>query len=90
MSTIKIPTCGRIVQLFPGINPTSSAWANNADRCACIVTQSFGESLKANMRALPDSSQEPLWFTSVEHISNVPKDENGNPLEAYWDWPVIN
>lgn len=86
----QLPTAGRIVHFYPvGENEKAITGANNAEKVPAIIIQAWGY-LTANMQVFtmnPDALN--VLRYSVYHISEVPKDDEGNPTVSYWDWPQI-
>lgn len=90
MSTVKIPTCGRMVQYFPSEaekTTRTGAGSNGAQVLPAVVTQVFSQSWSesytgVNMRVFADS-EDVLWKTSVQHKSSA------HEGAEYWDWPEI-
>lgn len=87
---IQIPTVGRIVHFYPiGEVEKSITGANNAEKIPAIIIQAWGY-LTANMQVFTmNSDAVNVLRYSVYHISEVPKNDNGEPIVSYWEWPTI-
>lgn len=88
MSEIKIPSVGRIVHYFSnGTDPAVSA--NGVEMAPAIVVQEWGN-LTINLSVHTMNSDSPVVLRySVPHKSTALKNDKGEILGRYWDWPEI-
>ncbi len=88
MSEVKIPTCGRVIHFFPKVEDVICR-TNNATKVPAIVVQGWGN-LSVNISVFPmcpDATN--VLRYSVCHLSEVAKNDAGEPINSYWDWPEI-
>ncbi len=74
--TVLVPTpeVGEIVKFYPAAHDTQ-ARSNYADQVPAIVTNVFGGGL-ANLRVFQDGNENPLWRTSIKHMSVAEKEDS--------------
>ncbi len=85
---IQIPTCGRMVHYIPVLPDIIKA--QNPDYCKALpATVVEASDLYANMVVLNMGSNPAEAKYSVPHKSVVAKNEDGEPVISYWQWPTI-
>jgi len=82
---IQIPTCGRIVNYIP-VLPDILKHNNHSFIKALPAIVIEATDLYVNMTVFSLSNPAEGRY-SVPHISVVTKDEHGNALLSYWEWP---
>lgn len=89
MSEIKTPTVGRMVIYFPNeFDPVVQH--NRLTEAPAIVVQSFSDNLMLNLSVHTMNGDAPLVLRySVPHKSRAGKNEEGQIVQSYWDWPEI-
>ena len=75
------PTIGRIV-LVKLRDPNGPVLINGSDEHPAIVTAVHSETM-INARVLQDSSEVPLWETSIPHADTAGEGYGGST----WRWP---
>lgn len=71
---IPTPEVGEFVNFFPGKHD-AAARTNNTEKLAAVVTNTFTAG-QINLRVFQDGNDNPLWRTSIKHISVATKEES--------------
>ena len=92
-TSIKTPTCGRIVHYFPNMTDLV-ARANNAEVIPFLVIQPFneGENCMVNGHIFPMKNVANCDSPNIAQIEtrwSIPHKSMAGENQAYWDWPEI-
>ena len=88
MSEVKLPTIGRTVHYIP-VNDAMPEH-NNCRRLPAVVVQEW-QNTNVNLQVFTMNPDAPnVLRYSVGHISDAPKDQDGNPTVSCWEWPLIS
>lgn len=87
MNELKLPTIGRQVNYFPNGNDAHVAH-NGATILPATVIQVFGSRLNLAVTCMNSDGPVVLRY-SVAHLSDTSKNQEGDIIGAYWDWPEI-